>query len=101
MIISALVILSALLSHTMIQNIEPQMSARVTTPFPVKCEHFLLMTDVFTVRQVTLTTDGSYTATLFTVSSAYLSETNNKTINGNTEGIRNIPLSMIQDMGAQ
>lgn len=49
----------------MIQNIECEMSPRLTTPFPVNCEHFLVVMDVFIVWQMTLTTDGDYTYTLF------------------------------------
>lgn len=49
----------------MIQNIECEMSPRLTTPFPVNCEHFLAVMDVFIVWQMTLTTDGDYTSTLF------------------------------------
>lgn len=49
----------------MIQNIECEMSPRLTTPFPVNCEHFLVVMDVFIVWQMTLTTDGDYTFTLF------------------------------------
>lgn len=48
----------------MIQNIECEMSPRLTTPFPVDCEHFLVMMDVFIVWQMTLTTDGDYTSAL-------------------------------------
>lgn len=49
----------------MIQSIECEMSPRLTTPFPVNCEHFLVMMDVFIVWQMTLTTDGDYISTLF------------------------------------
>lgn len=45
----------------MIQNIECEMSPRLTTPFPVNCEHSLVVMDVFIVWQMTLTTDGDYT----------------------------------------
>lgn len=60
----------------MIQNIECEMSPRLTTPFPVNCEHFLVMMDVFMVWQMTLTTDGDYTSTLSLFSPA-LSHPNN------------------------
>lgn len=58
-------VFTALLYCTMIQNIECEMSPRLTTPFPVNCEHFLVVMDVFIVWQMTLTTDGDYTSTLF------------------------------------
>lgn len=59
----------------MIQNTECEMSPRLTTPFPVNCEHFLVMMDVFILWQMTLTTDGDCTFTLF--SPFFLSQANN------------------------
>lgn len=75
-------IFTALLSHTTIQNIECEMSARLTTPFPVKCEHFLFMMDVFIVWQMTLTTDGDYTSSLFSFSSVAFSKANTEQLTG-------------------
>lgn len=76
-------VFTALLYCTMIQNIECEMSPRLTTPFPVNCEHFLVMMDVFIVRQMTLTTDGDYTSTLFLCSP--LAGQHSRAINRNTE----------------
>ena len=65
----------------MIQNIECEMSPRLTTPFPANCEHFLVMMDVFIVWQMTLTTDGDYISTppffFLPFFSAVLSQANN------------------------
>lgn len=60
-IVSALVILSAPYC-TRGQNIEWEMSLRLTTPFPGKVQHFCVMMDVFIVWQTTLTADGDYTS---------------------------------------
>lgn len=79
----------------MIQNIECEMSPRLTTPFPVNCEHFLVMMDVFIAWQMTLTTDGDYTSTLFfffPFSSAALSQANN------TEQLTEIERELQRDM---
>lgn len=70
----------------MIQNIECEMSPRLTTPFPVNCEHFLVMMDVFIVWQMTLTTDGDYTFTIFPpFLCSLLAGQQHKAINGNTQ----------------
>lgn len=77
----------------MIQNIECEMSPRLTTPFPVNCEHFLVMMDVFIAWQMTLTTDGDYTSTLFfSFFSVALSQANH------TEQLTEIQTALQRDM---
>lgn len=81
-------VFTALFYCTMIPNIECEMSPKLTTPFPVNCEHFLVMMDVFIVWQMTLTTDGDYTSTLlffFPFLCSPLEDQHSRAINRNTE----------------